>query len=162
MVTPDKMKLCASSLAALDGVRHGFFTRQGGVSSGIYASLNCGPGSRDAAANVAENRARVAELLGAEPGKLLTVFQKHSADAVIAETPWKGGKMPEADAIVTTTPGLAIGVLTADCAPVLFCDGTRGSSARRMPAGGARSRASSRPRSRPCGSSGRSPSASPR
>ena len=71
-----------------------------------------------------ENRARVAELLGAEPGKLLTVFQKHSADAVIAEAPWKGDTPPEADAIVTKTPGLAIGVLTADCAPVLFCDGT--------------------------------------
>ena len=123
MVTPDKMKLCASSLAALPGVRHGFFTRQGGVSSGIYASLNCGPGSRDDAANVVENRARVAEMLGAKPGRLITVFQKHSADAVIAEAPWKGDTPPEADAIVTTTPGLAIGVLTADCAPVLFCDG---------------------------------------
>ena len=77
MVTPDKMKLCAASLASIEGVRHGFFTRQGGVSTGIHASLNCGPGSRDDAANVAENRARVAELLGAEPGKLLTVFQKH-------------------------------------------------------------------------------------
>ena len=72
-----------------------------------------------------ENRARVAELLGAEPGKLITVFQKHGADAVIAEAPWKAGTPPEADAIVTKTPGLAIGVLTADCAPVLFCDGRR-------------------------------------
>ena len=124
MVTPDKMMLCASSLAAMDGVRHGFFTRQGGVSSGIYASLNCGPGSRDDAANVAENRARVAEILGVEPSRLLTVFQKHSANAVvIAKKPWEDGKMPEADAIVTAKPGLAIGVLTADCAPVLFCDG---------------------------------------
>lgn len=124
MVTPDKMKLCASSLAAIDGVRHGFFTRQGGVSSGIYASLNCGPGSRDDTANVTENRVRVAELLGAGPGGLVTVFQMHSADAVIAEKPWKSDKTPEADAIVTKTPGVAIGVLTADCAPVLFCDGT--------------------------------------
>ena len=123
MVTPDKMKLCASSLSAIDGVRHGFFTRQGGVSSGLYASLNCGPGSRDQADNVVENRARVAELLGAEPGKLITVFQKHSADAAIAEAPWSGTP-PEADAIVTKTPRLAIGVLTADCAPVLLCDGT--------------------------------------
>jgi purine-nucleoside/S-methyl-5'-thioadenosine phosphorylase / adenosine deaminase len=122
MVTPDKMKLSASSLAALPGVSHGFFTRQGGVSSGIYASLNCGPGSRDDAANVVENRARVAELLGAEPGKLITIFQKHTAAAVIAETPWTDTP-PEADAIVTRTPGLAIGVLTADCAPVLLCDG---------------------------------------
>ena len=123
MVTPDKMKFSASSLASFDGVRHGFFTRQGGVSSGLYASLNCGPGSRDDAANVTENRARVAKLLGAKPGGLVTVFQKHSADAVIAKKPWSPDKAPEADAIVTAKPGLAIGVLTADCAPVLFCDG---------------------------------------
>jgi YfiH family protein len=126
MVTPDKMKFEAASLAALPGVRHGFFTRQGGVSSGIYASLNCGPGSRDDAANVSENRGRVAELLGAEPSRLLTLFQKHSGEAVIAEKPWKDGKAPEADAIVTAKPGLAIGVLTADCAPVLFCDAEAG------------------------------------
>lgn len=123
MVTPDKMKLSASSLSAVDGVSHGFFTRQGGVSGGVYASLNCGPGSRDDAANVTENRARVAELLGAEPSRLITVFQKHSADAVVADRPWKDAKMPEADAIVTAKPGLAIGILTADCAPVLLCDG---------------------------------------
>jgi YfiH family protein len=123
MVTPDKMKLSASSLSAVDGVSHGFFTRQGGVSGGVYASLNCGPGSRDDAANVTENRMRVAELLGADSGRLLTLFQKHSADAVVADRPWKDGKMPEADAIVTAKPGLAIGILTADCAPVLLCDG---------------------------------------
>jgi hypothetical protein len=126
MVTSDKMMLSASSLASLDGVRHGFFTRQGGVSSGVYASLNCGPGSRDDAANVTENRARVADILGAEPSRLITVFQKHSADAVVTDKPWKEGKIPEADAIVTAKPGLAIGVLTADCAPVLFCDGAAG------------------------------------
>jgi YfiH family protein len=117
------MKFCASSLASIDGVRHGFFTRQGGVSSGIYASLNCGPGSRDDAANVTENRVRVAETLGAEPSRLITVFQKHSADAVTADKPWKEGKIPEADAIVSAKPELAVGILTADCAPVLFCDG---------------------------------------
>ncbi len=117
------MKFSASSLAAIDGVQHGFFTRRGGVSNGIYASLNCGPGSRDDAANVTENRARVAELLGAEPGRMITIFQKHSADAVVADKPWQDGKVPEADAIVTATPGLAIGILTADCAPVLLCDG---------------------------------------
>ena len=71
-------------LASIGGVRHGFFTRQGGVSGGIYASLNCGPGSRDDAENVVQNRGRVAELLGAEPGRLLTLFQKHSADVVVA------------------------------------------------------------------------------
>jgi YfiH family protein len=123
MVTPDKMMFSAPSLAPIGGVRHGFFTRQGGVSSGIYASLNCGPGSRDDAANVAENRARVAEILSVEPSRLITVFQKHSADAVTADKPWKDGKVPEADAIVSAKPGLALGILTADCAPVLFWDG---------------------------------------
>ncbi len=123
MVTPDRMRLCASSLAAIGGVAHGFFTRQGGVSTGIFASLNCGPGSGDELANVTENRARVAEILGAKPTHLLTVSQRHSAAAVTVKAPWSGGKVPEADAIVTATPGLAIGVLTADCAPVLLCDG---------------------------------------
>jgi YfiH family protein len=123
MVTPDKMMVCASSLSAIDGVRHGFFTRQGGVSGGLYASLNCGPGSGDEAANVTENRARVAEILGVKPDHLLSVSQKHSADAVTAKTPWDPVKAPEADAIVTATRGLAIGILTADCAPVLFAEG---------------------------------------
>ena len=122
MVTPDKIKLSAPSLAATDGITHGFFTRQGGISGGLYASLNCGPSSRDDAANVTENRARVAELLGAERDRLLSVQQQHGARAVIAERPWKAGAAPQADAIVTATPGLAIGVLTADCAPVLFRD----------------------------------------
>jgi YfiH family protein len=122
MVTPDKIKLSAPGFAAADGISYGFFTRQGGVSAGIYASLNCGPGSRDDAANVAENRARVAELLGADRDKLLSVQQQHSARAVIAEKPWKADALPQGDAIVTATPGLAIGVLTADCAPVLFYD----------------------------------------
>jgi polyphenol oxidase len=124
MVTPDKMMISAPSLASIGGVRHGFFTRQGGVSNGIYASLNCGPGSRDAAENVAQNRARVAELLGVDTNRLLTLFQKHSADAIVADKPWKA--VPEADAIVTAKPGLAIGILTADCAPVLFCDAAAG------------------------------------
>jgi purine-nucleoside/S-methyl-5'-thioadenosine phosphorylase / adenosine deaminase len=122
MVTPDKMMFCASSLSAIDGVRHGFFTRQGGVSGGLYTSLNCGPGSRDEAANVVENRARVAEILGAGPDRLLAVSQQHSADAVTAKKPWDTSKAPEADAIVTSTPGLALSILTADCAPVLFAD----------------------------------------
>jgi YfiH family protein len=126
MVTPDKMMLCASSLGAIDGLRHGFFTRQGGVSGGIYASLNCGPGSRDDTANVAENRARVAEILGVKPDRLLSLSQQHSAEAVTVKKPWDGAKTPEADAMVTSTPGLALGVLTADCAPVLFADGEAG------------------------------------
>jgi polyphenol oxidase len=123
MVTQDKMRLCAGSLAGTEGISHGFFTRQGGISEGIYASLNCGPGSRDAAANVKENRARVAEILGVGPGNLLSLHQKHSAEAVIVDKTWADGKGPQADAMVTAKPGLALGVLTADCAPVLFYDG---------------------------------------
>ncbi len=122
MVTPDKIKLCAPSLAAMDGVRHAFFTRQGGVSTGLYASLNCGPGSRDAPDNVKENRARVAEMMGGEPNHLVSVLQRHSARAAVANAPWGEAGPAEADAIVTATPGLALGILTADCAPVLFCD----------------------------------------
>src|SRR5262245_63671564 len=128
MVSPVKMMLGASSHAAIDGVRHGFFTRQGGVSDGIYASLNCGPGSRDEAANGPENRARVAEILGVKPDRLLSLSQQHSAEAVTVKKRWDGGKTPEADAMVTSTPGLALGVLTADCAPVLFADGESGVS----------------------------------
>ena len=122
MVTEDKMMFKAPSLAGIDGVAHGFFTRLGGVSEGIYASLNCGPGSNDDAANVTENRARIARALGAEPGRLVSVYQKHTNTAVVAQKPWTKDKMPEADAIVTSTPGLAIGILTADCAPILLCD----------------------------------------
>lgn len=122
MVTPDKALFSASTLARCDGVRHGFFSRQGGVSSGIYGSLNCGLGSRDEVESVKQNRARVAESLGVEPHGLLSLYQIHSATAAIAEKPWDSARLPEADAVVTRTPGLAIAVLTADCAPVLFCD----------------------------------------
>lgn len=122
MVTDDKMMVRAPSLAEIDGVAHGFFTRLGGISEGIYASLNCGPGSRDDANAVTENRARVARLLGVEPGNLVTVYQKHSNVAAVADKPWGKGKTPDADAVVTATPGVAIGILTADCAPVLLCD----------------------------------------
>lgn len=122
MVTDDKMMVRAANLAEIDGVEHGFFTRLGGVSEGIYASLNCGPGSRDKADSVIENRARVARLLGVDSGQLVTVYQKHSSSAVVADKPWSKGEIPDADAVVTATPGLAIGILTADCAPVLFCD----------------------------------------
>jgi YfiH family protein len=122
MLTEAMLK--SSTLASLDGVHHGFFTRRGGVSGSIYASLNCGFGSRDNTADVKENRARVAGVLGAAPDRLLTAAQQHSPCAFIADAPWDPDSAPEADAIVTVTPGLAIGVLTADCAPVLFCDGT--------------------------------------
>jgi YfiH family protein len=101
--------------------RHGFFTRQGGASKGIFASLNCGPGSGDAREDVMENRRRVGEALG---GKLLTLYQIHSANAVLVKEPWEVG--PEADAMATDVPGLGLGILTADCAPVLFADAQAG------------------------------------
>jgi polyphenol oxidase len=112
--------MIASDILKTDGIRHAFFTRKGGVSSGIYTSLNCGFGSQDRLEDVRENRARVARMLGAEPPMLITAHQVHSARAVVADAPWD--KNPEADAIVTNTPGLAIGVLTADCTPILFAD----------------------------------------
>ncbi|MFV0472834.1 MAG: peptidoglycan editing factor PgeF [Pikeienuella sp.] len=101
---------------------HGFFTRAGGVSSGIYAGLNCGPGSGDAAEAVTENRARVAAHLGA--GAVLSLYQVHSADTITVEAPWS--EKPHADAMATRVPGIALGVLTADCAPVLFEDAEAG------------------------------------
>jgi hypothetical protein len=112
----------AASLAALAGIRHAFFTRAGGVSEGIYASLNGGIGSQDAPAKVAENRARMAASLGVAPPHLLTTYQTHSADVVTVETPWSPDRRPRADAIVTRLRGMAIGVSTADCGPVLFAD----------------------------------------
>jgi len=110
----------ASGLAAIDGIKHGFFTREGGVSDGIYGSLNAGYGSGDDTEKVAENRARIAGKLGVYSEKLLTVHQWHSADAVVADEPWDVRKPPEADAIVSDKPGIAVAVLTADCTPVLF------------------------------------------
>lgn len=115
--------LQAPSLAALDGVRHFFFTREGGVSTGLYASLNGGIGSDDDRARVTENRARMAAALGVAPEALLTAYQIHSAHAIIAERPWTHETRPRADAIATRVPGLAIGVSTADCGPVLLADG---------------------------------------
>ena len=112
--------LVADCLADVAGAAHGFFTRHGGVSAGGYASLNCGLGSKDDPAAVQENRARVTGCLGAEG--LITAHQIHSASAVIATAPWRPEERPRADAIVTATPGLAVAVLTADCAPVLFAD----------------------------------------
>jgi len=113
--------ITASNLSALAGVRHGFFTREGGVSGGIYASLNCGLGSNDERNAVIENRARVARHLGSTHDAVVTVHQCHSADAVIIDGPLTG-QLPKADAIVTRIPGLVVGALAADCAPVLFAD----------------------------------------
>ncbi len=104
--------------------RHGFFTRKGGASSGVYAGLNCGTGSGDQAEIVAINRARVAEAMGVPLSALATVHQIHSADVVTVTGPL--ALRPEADALVTATPGLALAVLTADCQPVLFADAKSG------------------------------------
>ena len=110
---------------ALAPARHGFFGRRGGVSGGIYASLNCGPGSADDPGAVATNRARVAAALGVAPAALLTLRQAHSARAVVVDGPWTGDR-PQADALVSGDPGLALGALAADCAPVLFIDPAAG------------------------------------
>lgn len=112
--------LIVEALSALPGIAHGFFTRRGGVSEGIYASLNCGVGSKDSAEAVRENRARVAARLGAR--KLMTCYQVHGTTAVIADNSAPANWRPKADALVTATPGVALGVLTADCAPILFAD----------------------------------------
>lgn len=114
--------LQAPSLSTLARIRHGFFTRSGGVSDGVYASLNGGVGSDDAPDKVAENRARMAQALGVAPERLLTPYQIHSPDVVVADAPWTHAARPRADAVVTRIPGLAIGVSTADCGPLLFAD----------------------------------------
>lgn len=114
--------LTMSPLDAIGGVRHGFFTRRGGVSSGIFDSLNCGLGSGDAIDNVATNRSRAMARLGYTPESLVTLYQVHSPTVIEVEEPWTRENAPKADAMVTTRPGLALGILTADCAPVLFAD----------------------------------------
>jgi polyphenol oxidase len=115
------MKLEAQSLV-LTGIRHAFFTRAGGVSGGLYASLNGGTGSKDDMGDVAENRVRMAAALGVEPHRFLTLHQIHSPEVAVAETPWTAEARPRADAIVTRMRALAIGVTTADCGPILFAD----------------------------------------
>jgi YfiH family protein len=109
-------------LSAIPGLRHAFFTREGGVSDGIYAGLNGGLGSNDLPANVLENRRRMAEHMGVAPENFLSLHQIHSPDVVVATGPWDSPARPKADAIVTRTAQLAIGVTTADCGPVLFAD----------------------------------------
>ena len=112
--------LRAANLESPD-IAHGFFGRKGGVSQGIFASLNCGPGSGDARADVIENRRRVPDSLDAN-ARLLTLYQIHSPNVVTVTAPWNIGEGPQADAVVTSAPGIALGILTADCAPVLFAD----------------------------------------
>jgi YfiH family protein len=116
------MVITSPLLESVRGLRHAFFTREGGVSDGIYTSLNGGLGSTDDQAHVAENRARMAAALGVAPSHFLTAYQVHSPDVAVATDPWTNDTRPKVDAIVTRTPGLAIGITTADCGPVLFAD----------------------------------------
>ena len=118
--------LQAPSLSRLARIRHAFFTRSGGVSDGVYASLNGGIGSNDAPDKVAENRARMAATLGVAPDRFLTPYQIHSPDVVVADGSWTQETRPRADAVVTREPKLAIGVSTADCGPLLFADAEAG------------------------------------
>jgi hypothetical protein len=117
--------LTAPNLSALPGIRHGFFGRAGGVSDGIYASLNCGLGSNDVRAAVTENRARVARHLGGRAPLVVTLHQHHSGDALVVDDA-PTAPLPKADAVVTRTPGLVVGALAADCAPVLLADADAG------------------------------------
>ena len=118
---PDPLRSPLLDQAAAAGIRHGYFTRRGGVSEGIYQGLNTGTGSADDQAKVAENRRRVAAWLGVAPDHLLTAHQVHSPDVVVAREPFPGGR-PKADAIVTDRPGIAVAASSADCGPVLFAD----------------------------------------
>lgn len=110
------------TLAGASGIRHGFFGRQGGVSQGIFSSLNCGYGSGDDPDLVRENRTRVGKHIGVGHDDVLSVYQIHSPEAVVVENRWIRGEQPKADAMVTREPGLALSILTADCAPVLFAE----------------------------------------
>ena len=113
--------LTSPLLSALPGIRHAFFTREGGVSSGIYAGLNGGLGSDDEPADVRENRRRMAGHLGVEPKHFLSVYQVHSPDVAVVTAPWDGER-PRVDAMVTKVKGLALGVTSADCGPILLVD----------------------------------------
>ena len=116
------MRLGSPLLSAIPGLRHAFFTRDGGVSGGLYASLNGGIGSSDDPAHVVENRRRMAEQMGVSPAHFLSVHQTHSPDVMVATGPWQGASRPRADAIVTRTEGLSIGATAADCGPILLAD----------------------------------------
>ena len=121
------MMLHSSGLSALDGISHCFFTREGGVSQGVYTSLNGGLGSGDERERVLDNRSRMAAALGVAPQHFATVYQVHSPDVAVIDTswleaPWAESARPKADAMVTRVPGVAIAVSSADCGPLLFAD----------------------------------------
>ncbi len=116
------MLIEAPELSGPRGIRHAFFTRQGGSSGGIYASLNGGVGSSDHPARVKQNRALMANRLGVAPANLLSLYQVHSADVITVTDPWDSDHRPKADAMVTARPGIALAVAAADCGPVLFAD----------------------------------------
>lgn len=118
--------ITATVLDQATGIRHGFFTRQGGVSEGPYASLNCGLGSDDHPDSVRANRDRAMARLGQNAAALVTGYQVHSARVAVVDRPWSAEERPEVDALVTRTPGVALGILTADCAPVLLADADAG------------------------------------
>jgi polyphenol oxidase len=117
--TPEPIR--SPLLDAAAGIRHGYFTRIGGVSAGLYDSLNIGTGSADDQALIRENRRRVAAWMGVAVDSLLTAYQVHSPDVIVAREPFSGDR-PKADGIVTDRPGIAVGASSADCGPVLFAD----------------------------------------
>ena len=116
--------MITSDALQLPGITHGFSTRQGGYSSGIFSSLNCGLGSGDDIALVTQNRAKVAGDMGVAPSHLVSAYQVHSADVMIVDAPFV--ERPKVDGLVTNKRGLALGILTADCGPILFADHTAG------------------------------------
>src|SRR5258707_2501381 len=118
----DAAMITLATLNDATGIRHAFFTREGGVSAGLFGSLNCGFGSGDAPERVAENRARAMAALDLAPDRLVTCHQIHSPDVVTVEAPWRREDNPRADALGTDRRGVALGILTADCVPVLFAD----------------------------------------
>jgi YfiH family protein len=116
------LKLDVPNLSELPGIAHGFFGRTGGTSSGVYESLNCGPGSGDDRTNVIQNRCRALGVLTDQECRLVTLYQIHSAESVAVSNPWDIGNAPKADAMVADRAGIVLGILTADCAPVLLVD----------------------------------------
>jgi YfiH family protein len=120
------LKFAASNLERDKAIAHAFFGRTGGVSEGLYSSLNCGPGSEDDREHVVENRRRALASLASIRTKLVTLYQVHGRDTVLAREAWEISRAPRADAMVTDVPGIALGILTADCAPVLFADAEAG------------------------------------